>query len=163
MKNTELVSIIENWYNNSIYPKCPKYIECKKDCDNFSKRPKMCYIGRKYNEYDQIPNLVFLSLDSGSEVNYTIEEIRNGVEKDPPQSFEKNKHWYQTFDIAKLILSPFLDESVKKTNNFVNPFIVHTNSAKCTQNKTNNSEADKIFKERDRLLCGVYSYFSWEI
>ncbi len=111
MRNEDIVLNVENFYLNSIYPKCPKQINCKGSCETYSKKPKMCYIGREYGNLEEIPNLVFLSLDCGLEHEnlHTIEEVRISVEKSPPQfkpGKDKVKHWYQTFDLASIILSP---------------------------------------------------------
>jgi uracil-DNA glycosylase family 4 len=149
MNNEKIVAEVERFYFETVYPKCPKYEMCKKDWPNFSVKPKMSYIGREFGNNTSIPNLVFLSLDSGDEYNnyHTITEIRDGVEdvKQRPQNcvgIEKTRHWYQTFDLAKIILDPFLPDSLKIGNAYVNPYIVHTNSAKCTQNKPNRNKAD---------------------
>src|SRR5665647_536127 len=82
MKNEEIVADIEGFYNETVYPTCPKYEMCKKDCPGFSQKPKMSYIGREYGNNSTVPNLIFLSLDSGDEYeNYhTIKEIRADVE-----------------------------------------------------------------------------------
>ena len=161
MKNNQIVSSLENWYCENIYPVCPKLSKCQENCQSFSKKPKMCYIGKEYGNSSEIPNLVLVSLDSGSqdEINplYTINQIRNNVEERAPQIFEKNKHWYQTFDLAKIILSPFIIDSIKNSEFLVNPYIVHTNSAKCTQNKSGNAIAD------DRLFDNCREYVITEL
>jgi len=146
MNNNQIVSEVENFYLNNIYPECPKLSMCQRDCQSFSKKPKMCYVGKEYGNSPKIPNLVFVSLDSGKEEpnTYTISEIRSSVEKNPPQFNPKGMHWYQTFDLAKFILDPFIPESVKTDDYYVNSYVVHTNSAKCTQNKAGKAMADDI-------------------
>ena len=146
--NKEICTNIENLFNLSIYPDCPRKQLCDSGQHNFSKKPKMPYIGKDYGNNPQIPNLLFVSLDSGEErENYhTIEEIRNDVETYPPRKNPgkgKVKHWYQTFDIATLFLDKYLDESVKQGVSYVDSSVAHTNSAKCTQNKDNKKQADE--------------------
>lgn len=149
--NTEICKNIENFFTSNIYPNCPKKQLCDRGQDRISIKPKMPYIGRNYGNNPQIPNLLFISLDSGIEYpNYhTIEEIRTGVEKDPPRynpkENEGKQHWYQTFDIATLLLDKYIDNSIKKGVSYVDPFISHTNSAKCTQNKEDKGQADSHF------------------
>jgi hypothetical protein len=120
----------------------------------------MCYLGKEYGNSPEIPKLVFISLDSGGEDEdddlCTINQIRSSVEINPPQNCkgkDKIKHWYQTFDLAKIILSSFIQESLKIDECYVNPYIVHTNSAKCSQKKDKNAEADGILFKN----CKEYS------
>jgi len=153
--NKEICTNIENLYCSSIYPDCPKKHLCDNGLHNFSKRPKMPYIGRDYGNNSKIPNLLFISLDSGDEYeNYhTVEEIRNGVETNPPRENpgkDKVKHWYQTFDIATIFINKYLDESVKKGVSYADSFVAHTNSAKCTQNKEKRKIADANLFENCR-------------
>jgi len=145
--NEEICTNIENLYISTIYPNCPKKALCESGQQNFSKKPKMPYIGRDYGNNPKIPNLLFISLDSGDENEncHTIEEIRNDVKTNPPRKNPGKdivKHWYQTFDIATLFLDYYLDESIKKGVSYVDTFVAHTNSAKCTQNKEKRKQAD---------------------
>lgn len=150
-KNEQLCMQIEDLYTSSIYPDCPKKELCDNESNSISKKPKMPYIGREYGNSSNVPNLLFVSLDSGDEQeNYhTIEEVRSRVELRSPRDIngsDKVKHWYQTFDIAAIILDTYIDEQIKAERGvaFVDNFISHTNSAKCTQNKENKKEADYI-------------------
>ncbi|MCE5321407.1 MAG: hypothetical protein LLF93_09960 [Bacteroidales bacterium] len=147
---TEICKNIENLFTSNIYPNCPKKQLCDRGQEKISIKPKMPYIGRNYDNNPQIPNLLFISLDSGEEYeNYhNIEEIRTGVEKTPPRynpGKDVKKHWYQTFDIATLLLDKYFDNSIKKGVSYVDSFISHTNSAKCTQNKEGREQADSHF------------------
>jgi len=149
MNNYKIVENIEQFYK-SIYPICPLIDKCNKEkSDNFSQKPKMSYIGREYGNSRAIPNLLFLSLDSGGgeEVKFTIEDIRDEVENRTDFSKfngrDRQKHWFQTFWLGKIILEPFLNEKIQAEND-VKPYIVHTNSAKCNQGKPNRSQADKL-------------------
>jgi len=127
--------------------KCPKKALCDINNDsNFSKRPKEAYVGRNYGMDKNVPKILFVSLDSGEyEEGYsTFEEIRDREEKNPPlKVYGKGNHWYQTFDIAKLLLEPFLNGSfIKEEDFYSDSYFAHTNSAKCTQNKEGRAEAD---------------------
>lgn len=164
MYNNQLVSEIENFYLENIYPVCPKLSNCKRNCQSFSKKPKMCYLGKEYGNSPEIPNLVFISLDSGDEYDnlHTISEIRSAVEINPPQfnpGKDIVKHWFQTFDLAKIILSPFIPELIKTDDYYINPYVVHTNSAKCTQNKDGRAMADDILFSN----CKEYSIKELEL
>lgn len=143
-ENKKKCNDILKLYTDSIYPKCPKKSLCSRGDCGFSEKPKMPYIGSEYGNHRNIPNLLFISLDSGTEYTnlHSIEEIRKEVEEHPPTTTsgrDKGKHWYQTFDLANLILSQYLNESQKK---YIHKYVAHTNSAKCTQNKKNNKQAD---------------------
>jgi|LSQX01.3.fsa_nt_gb hypothetical protein len=147
--NERICESIRSLYTSSIYPNCPKKELCGQGLPRFSRKPKMPYIGIDYGNSPEIPNLLFISLDSGDDVNlkncHTIEEIRDDVKKNPPRNrFRKTNHWYQTFDIATLLLDNYIDESIKTGVSYVDTFIAHTNAAKCTQNKEDRKEADRI-------------------
>lgn len=147
---TEIRKSIENLFISSIYPNCPKKHLCDKGQGTISKKTKMPFIGWEYDNNPQIPNLLFISLDSGCEYQgfHTIDEIRNQVILEPPR-LQKGKdtvlHWYQTFDIATILLDKYIDESKKTGVAYVDSLISHTNSAKCTQSKDGNSQADGHF------------------
>jgi hypothetical protein len=167
--NKEISKTIENLYTSSIYPNCPKKHLCDNGKHDFSKKPKMPYIGRDYGNNPHIPNLLFISLDSGDEYeNYhTIEEIRNGVETNPPRvnpGKDAVKHWYQTFDLATLLLNKYIDDSAKNGISYVDTFIAHTNSAKCTQNKINRAQADNhLFDNCREFVVQEIPQFNAEI
>lgn len=150
-RNLQICSGIEKLYASSIYPDCPKKDLCDDGKHRFSKKPKMPYIGRNYGNKSKVPNLLFISLDAGEEIDnyHTIPEIRKGVEDKPPRihlSNAKTRHWHQTFDIADILLAPYIGKQIKdeKGISFVDSYIAHTNSAKCTQNKDNRKSADAI-------------------
>jgi hypothetical protein len=145
MLNNEITQRVENLYNERIFPNCPNYDVCKRESENFPDKPKMSYIGRKYGNHQELPKLLFLSLDSGdTKDNYsTIEELQNHTEQDNILSYEKNLHWFQTFNLAVHILKPFLKDLIQNEND-VKPFIVHANSAKCNQGKAGRNQADNI-------------------
>lgn len=146
MTNNEIVESVTRFYEPHIYPICPKIGDCNREnSEKFSKMPKMSYIGREYGNKREIPNLVFLSLDSGdTKENYsTISQLRNYTENDDIMRYEKNLHWFQTFNLSCLILKPFLNDMVKNENE-VKPYIVHANSAKCNQGKKGRKQADNI-------------------
>jgi len=148
--NTEICKNIENLFTSNIYPNCPKKQLCDQGQEKISTKPKMPYIGRNYGNNPQIPNLLFISLDSGKAYPdcFTIGEVRASVEENPPR-YNPGKdailHWYQTFDIATLLLDKYFDDSIKKGVSYVDSFIAHTNSAKCTQSKESNKQADSHF------------------
>ena len=144
----EISKNIEELYSSSIYPNCPKKSLCNNaKLDGFSKKPKMPYIGSEYGNNPNVPNLLFVSLDSGDEYEnlHTIEEIRTEVENNPPRRTgqDKGKHWYQTFEIAETLLQSYFDNIGEQSNGFTDRYIAHTNSSKCTQSKAHRAEADK--------------------
>lgn len=148
--NDEIIKNIEDLYTSSIYPNCEKKNLCSHEkLEEFSKKPKMPYVGREYGNNINIPNLLFLSLDSGLEHPelHTIQEIRKEVETEHPRTIGRgtSNHWYQTFDIAELILKHFfVDFQMMKEKDvfYTDRFIAHTNSSKCTQNKEGRAQAD---------------------
>lgn len=148
--NNEICNKVEELYTSSIYPVCPKRQLCDNNsCFKLSEKPKMPYIGREYGNNPEIPNLMFISLDSGIEHpdTHTVKEVRESVESHPPRldldsGNDVGKHWYQTFDIASYILDSYINDSIKNDVTFIDKFIVHTNSAKCTQNKPRKELAD---------------------
>lgn len=147
---SEIRKNIENLFKASIYPVCPKKHLCDRGKGTISIKPKMPYIGWNYDNNTQIPNLIFISLDSGREYPgfHTTEEVQNSVKFNPPRSHKGKDivlHWYQTFDLAALLLDKYIEDSMKMDNSYVDSLISHTNSAKCTQNKEANSQADGQF------------------
>jgi len=152
--NIEIIKNIEDLYTSSIYPNCPHKGLCNNEMLlGFSEKPKMPYIGREYGNNSKIPNILFLSLDSGLEHPglHTIQEIREEVETEYPRTIGRgtSNHWYQTFDIAELILKHFFvdfDKLKEKDVFYTDQFVAHTNSSKCTQNKGGKAQADnKLF------------------
>lgn len=146
--NDEIIKNIEDLFTSSIYPTCPKKSLCNNtNLDGFSKKPKMPYIGSEYGNNSNVPNLLFVSLDSGNEYEnlHTLTEIREEVENNPPRrkGQHKGKHWFQTFDIAHSFIKLFLEDIEDKDIHYTDQFIAHTNSSKCTQSKEGRAEADK--------------------
>lgn len=153
--NQEICKNIEDLYTSNIYPNCPNKQLCNNEnSEILSKKPKMPYIGREYGNNTQIPNLLFLSLDSGLEHPnlHTIKELRTSVETENPRAPGPGNvnHWFQTFDIAEFILKDFFtdfNELIKHNPFYTDLFIAHTNSSKCTQNKSGKAQADNhLFK-----------------
>lgn len=144
--NKQITQRVQNHYN-SIYPKCDFYDSCKGKTINFPDNPKMSYIGRDYGNNPNIPNVLFLSLDSGeTQPKYsTINEIRYNTEIETnfnnTTGKNKGKHWFQTFNMAMELLKPFVDVN---SENDVKPYIVHANSAKCNQGKEKRRQADDV-------------------
>jgi hypothetical protein len=117
--------------------------------------PKCAYVGRSYGA-PRLPRLVFVSLDSGKgdpdAANHTCLAIQGDLENAAIEDIPKGKHWRETLELARLILSRY-DQAISLDT--VVKYFSHTNSAKCCQNKDDNAEADgKLFKNCNEYLNG---------
>ena len=163
-----LEQTIENFYSTTIEngeKLCPNYESCNQNINyTVSKIPKRPYIGRFYGKFQAIPRLLFLSLDSGDTQNdyINIDQVREKTELNFP-STKGGSHWEQTFDLAKEILTPFINENVAGDIDFRKLF-VHVNSAKCTQNKEHRRIADPIlFKNCQKYVIEEIPFYEADI
>ncbi len=123
---------------------CPYKNKCSFDCSAFT-GPKSAFVSTGY-EANQLPRLLFLSLDSGiGKQNYldrlpTAVRQQNEVDTDT-LVLHKHKHWYRTHELAHYILRRFKpDLTVEDAKHY----FAHANSAKCCMNKKQKKQADKI-------------------
>ncbi|MCX6230917.1 MAG: hypothetical protein NTZ33_05185 [Bacteroidetes bacterium] len=166
--NKEICKNVENLFTSTIYPNCNKKRSCANGQPDFSIKPKMPYIGREYGNNPQIPNLLFISLDSGNPgTENNIEEIRNSVENNPPRLNPGEyavRHWNQTFEIASFFLDKYINESIKKENFYTDKYFAHTNSAKCSQNKKHRAQADnRLFDNCREFVVSEIPLFNADI
>ena len=128
---------------------CPSYSVCSANSPKFTKA-SASYVGPHYGS-ENLPRLLFLSLDSGSgcqnPAKRTAEAVRKGnLDWDIKQS-RKNQHWYRTHEMALELLCQFKPEL---TIDDIVLYFAHANSAKCCQNKCNRRQADSILFENCR-------------
>jgi hypothetical protein len=137
--------------------RCKHLSDCKRECENFVEA-REAFIGRKYEEGSEgLPRLLFLSLDPGSEHGTPEErtvEVQRSIEENQCNVYTlpKNKHWFQTHDLAYQLLRQFRAElRLEEVHNY----FAHTNSAKCCMNNTGNSQAHwRLFNNCREYLAG---------
>ena len=153
--------INDYYYQKQIHPlefNCPFEAFCQSTSPETITQAKMSMVGTKYGEY--FPRIVVVSLDPPK--NFTSKdepELRTTqavTEHDENWDFEKkrpNQHWAKTQIIVKDMLRIFgypTNENVavveKPYGNFiienVSRYFAHVNVAKCSMNKTDQSQAD---------------------
>src|SRR5205807_1787759 len=88
---------------------CPHEAECSGGAPNFT-RAQESFVGPEY-EKGSVPRLLFLSLDSGSAdgdpAAKTLEAARGRELARDVTLLPKGKHWYQTHELAVLLLKQF--------------------------------------------------------
>ncbi len=131
---------------------CTHKQDCIGDCESFT-GPKSAFVGENYG-MTELPKLLFLSLDSGSDDPVNKNRLPISVmEKENARdlsTLHKHKHWYRTHEIAWHILHRF-NPSLEIED--VNKHFVHANSAKCCMNKKQRKKADKVlFKNCRKYL-----------
>lgn len=138
---------------------CTLKDDCKGDCKTFT-GPKSAFVSPGYERRD-LPRLLFLSLDSGGGSRNAGDRLPEAVRREEMEfsvvslrGKEKSWHWYRTHELAWYILRRF-DADLSLEN--VKGYFAHTNSAKCSMNKTGNDLAD------ERLFLNCRPYLSGEL
>ena len=114
--------------------------------------PKEPFIGSEFGK-GRFPRLVVLSLDAGkidSGTNCSVDRIEDGTWI-PKVRGGKTRHWWRTLQLVYSILGdkPLSEASDREIAAAVN-WMAHLNSARCTQNKARNAQADKLLFENCR-------------
>jgi hypothetical protein len=165
-----IVDEIKKYYeDNEISPmnfKCKHLKCCKRNCENFTEAREP-YIGERYENENDVPKLLFLSLDSGHgedereartiEAMRSYEEMHGFIEA----SKHKQRHWYRTYELAFTLLRQFKPEIPFQD---VHRYFSHTNSAKCCLNNERNAQADyMLFKNCRGYIAGEIEIFKPDI
>ena len=161
MPNTPLLRKLESYYRSeSIYSldfNCPHFYDCSQGCASFTEA-KSAFVSSGYELHDY-PRILILSADPGSGwsdpnqrtpeyVRYHEEEIYRLDEG------RTNQHWYQTHNLVYQLLKPFkLDIEIGDAKHF----FAHVNSAKCSINNPQRSQAGDI------LFRNCYKYAKGEV
>ncbi|HED36977.1 MAG TPA: hypothetical protein ENI76_01825 [Ignavibacteria bacterium] len=122
---------------------CPYKKICKGDNKKFY-GPKSSYVSIGY-EKEELPKLLFLSLDPGVSKKDYIKRLPKSVreieENRNVNELPKNRHWYKTHELAYYILSQFKDDLTIENAKY---YFAHVNSVKCSANNPNHKQARKI-------------------
>ena len=132
---------------------CPFQSACSGGKEAFT-GPKSAFVSSGY-ERENLPRLLFLSLDSGSGVRSAEARLPGSVraELEEVDVLPKGKgwHWYRTYELGWYILRQF--RPIEKGQ--VNRYFAHANAAKCCQNKPGRRQADaKLFRNCREYLAG---------
>lgn len=154
MTENILESIKTYYRKNGIDPtsfNCKHHKACRSTSKTFS-TTKAPFIGSCYQK-GKIPQLLFISLDPGSSEKdgkkKTISAVRKEAEGKTVSELHKNKHWYQTHEIAWMLLNRHYKDVYgrKMPMDGVTPYFAHTNSAKCSMNLPGRKQGDRrLFK-----------------
>jgi hypothetical protein len=132
---------------------CRHKLECSKDCVGFT-GPKSAYVGTGY-ERNELPRLLFVSLDSGSADLDDSERLPTSVRRQEEierdiRSLPKGRHWYRTHELAWYILRRFKpDLNLLEAKHY----FAHANSAKCCMNNRGRKKAASVlFKNCEKYL-----------
>lgn len=129
--------------------RCASYSACSAGSPKFTEA-KASHVGPRYGERG-VPRLLFLSLDSGSAQAdprlRTAEAVRRRNLALDVAQLPRNKHWYRTHEMAFELLRRF---KPGLTVGDTPLYFAHVNSAKCCQNKSERSQADKVLFENCR-------------
>lgn len=115
---------------------CSHFEPCSQGSPKFTKA-KEAYIGQRFG-MDGLPRLLFVSLDSGdggeggwqARTMEALQRHEEAVSVDKLRK-KKNRHWYQTRDLALRLLNPLRPDL---DIHAVHRYFAHTNSAKCCLN-----------------------------
>lgn len=150
---------LEAYYqDNGISPldfRCQHWESCKKENEAFTESSG-AFVSTGY-EKGVLPRLLFLSLDSGSNDSEpdhrTMEFIRKHEENECEVArLPKQQHWYRTHELAWILLRQFRPNMTIQDSHL---YFAHANSAKCSMNNRNKTEARPgIFKNCRRYVGG---------
>ena len=138
--------------------------DCQGDCEAFT-GPKSAFVSSGYAD-NELPRLLFLSLDSGSGDPIAENRLPSAIQKYEEWERDslaghKSKHWYRTHELAWYILRQF-NPHLKIEE--VRRFFAHANSAKCCMNKEQRKKADKhLFRNCRHYLGGELKVLDPEI
>lgn len=144
---------------SALHFNCVHLDKCKANSPKFT-TAREAFIGRAYEHRSpSVPRLLFISLDPGtSDADprlRTVEELRRSADNECHVlrgHFPKGRHWFETHAIAIALLKQF-DPQITLDN--VHNFFVHTNSAKCCQDKEGNAAADwRLFDNCREFIPG---------
>ena len=144
--------------------RCEFREDCQGDCEAFT-GPKSAFVSSGYAD-NELPRLLFLSLDSGSgdpvAENRLPAAVRKHEEWDRDfESLAQNKHWYRTHELAWYILRKF---NPRLKIGEARRFFAHANSAKCCMNKKQRKKADrKLFQNCRHYLVDELKILDPEI
>jgi len=137
---------------------CQHKVECRGSSASFT-GPNSAFVGEHYEDAHRfgLPRLLFVSLDSGSGDPDSEKRLPHAVRSWATEHClgPKNRHWYRTHEHAACILGRIRGTSM--TPRQAQLYFAHTNSAKCSQNKERQRQADK------RLFDNCRPYLSCEL
>ena len=129
--------------------RCRHCRECSDEATNFTEA-KASHVGPRYGLED-LPRLLFLSLDSGSACPHPQERTAEAVRRQNlamcVECLPKNKHWYCTHELAFHLLHQFKADLTLPDTRL---YFAHVNSAKCCQNNSGRREASHILFDNCR-------------
>jgi uracil-DNA glycosylase len=135
---------------------CPHYPDCSAGHEKFTKATE-AFVSSGYENHT-LPRLLFISLDSGSGVEKakyrTLADVRDQeeVKRVIEDLAEKNKNWYRTHEMARMILRNFNPQLRLEQ---AKHYFAHTYSAKCCPNKEDHGKADKkMFRNCKEFVPG---------
>lgn len=158
-KDISLLQDLEAYYEGqgilSTNFTCPHKHQCSAGCEKFT-GPKSAFVSTGYERND-LPRLMFISLDSGRGDQLSEKRLPSAVRSDVEYkgdfaALAKRSHWYRTIELAWYILRRF--EPELQMNQTVK-FFANVNSAKCSMNKPQNAQADNVlFQNCKGFLSG---------
>ena len=134
---------------------CPHYPDCSAGQEKFTKA-REAFVSSGYENHT-IPRLLFISLDSGTGVEKakyrTLADVRDQEEvRRVVDEQDKNKHWYRTHELARMILRSF-NPALRLEQ--AKHYFAHTYSVKCCPNKEDRGKADKkMFRNCKEFVPG---------
>lgn len=143
--------------------RCPSRASCSANSPRFTSA-KASYVGPFYED-EELPRLLFLSLDSGSAdpdpQRRTTGAVRRQNVATDVAALHKSKHWYRTHELALVLLRQFKTGLTVADTRL---HFAHVNSAKCCQNKDHRRQADKtLFENCRRFIPGELRVLSPDI
>ena len=143
--------------------RCPSRASCSANSPRFT-TAKASYVGPFYED-EELPRLLFLSLDSGradpDPQRRTAGAVRRQNVATNVAALHKSKHWYRTHELALELLRQFKSGLTVADTRL---HFAHVNSAKCCQNKDHRRLADKtLFENCRRFIPGELRVLSPDI